>query len=81
MELHINTESFERRLDSDTGSVLFYKNFQGIPDKVIHGEGYVIEIKEKEVVIFDIYNPGLVIPFAKTTLPNGFKSDSNETAI
>ncbi len=62
MELRVNMENFERRLDNEAGSVLFYKKgFRGIPDRTFQGEGYTIELKENEVVIFDIYNPELLI--------------------
>jgi hypothetical protein len=62
MDLQIKIEEFEKSVDEDTGAILFYKRgFKGIPDKVIHGEGFNFEVKGREVVLLDIYNPRLLL--------------------
>ncbi|MEI7749294.1 MAG: hypothetical protein WCI81_09470 [Chlorobiaceae bacterium] len=52
----------EITVDPETGSILFYrKNFSGIPEQVLHGEGFTIESSGGEVVMVDIYNADLVL--------------------
>ncbi|MBS4027929.1 MAG: hypothetical protein KGZ58_04745 [Ignavibacteriales bacterium] len=58
MDLQINLEQFEKTIDNKLGTILFHRpGFQGIPDEVLHGDGYTVELKNREVVIIDIYNP------------------------
>ncbi|MBI3582845.1 MAG: hypothetical protein HY096_02705 [Nitrospinae bacterium] len=60
--MQIDIEEFQKHIDEETGAIVFYKKgFKGIPDRVIQGDGFTIEIKDEEVVIFDIYNPQLVL--------------------
>ena len=62
MGLQINLKNFDKHVDTETGAILFYKKgFKGIPDRVINGNGCNIEIKDNDVVLFDIYNPQIII--------------------
>ena len=62
MDLRINIDAFEKKVDEETGSILFYKKgFQGVPDKVLQGDGFTVEIKDNDVVMFDIYNPEFIL--------------------
>lgn len=62
MDTSINLDFFEKKIDSDTGSILFYRNdIKGIPDKVFNGVGYTIEFKNKEIMLIDIYNSSKLI--------------------
>uniref|UniRef100_Q3ASP5 Uncharacterized protein n=1 Tax=Chlorobium chlorochromatii (strain CaD3) TaxID=340177 RepID=Q3ASP5_CHLCH len=41
---------------------MFYrKNFLGIPEQVLHGDGFTIELSRNEVVLIDIYNADLLL--------------------
>jgi hypothetical protein len=58
----IDIEHMKKSIDKETGSILFCKeDFTGIPDKVLNGQGFTIEIKNEEVVMIDIYYPNEVI--------------------
>ena len=62
MGLSINTTGLEKTVDPETGSILFYrKNFSGIPEQVVHGNGFTIELSGNEVVLIDIYNTDLLL--------------------
>ncbi|MFQ5640607.1 MAG: hypothetical protein ACE5IR_21725 [bacterium] len=62
MDLQIDMNSFDKKVDEETGSILFYKKgFQGIPDRVLQGDGFTVEIKDDDVVMFDIYNPEYIL--------------------
>jgi hypothetical protein len=62
MDMLLNLDGLEKKVDAETGSILFYRNtFSGIPEKVLHGEGFTIELSGDEVVMIDIYNSGLVL--------------------
>ena len=62
MDMSLDLAGLEKKVDPETGSILFYrKNFSGIPEKVLHGEGFTIELSGDEVVMVDIYNSGLVL--------------------
>ena len=57
MDFTINMDNFVKKVDDETGSILFYKNrHKGLPDKVLNGDGYTIELLNSEVVCVDIYN-------------------------
>ena len=62
MDLKFNMAGFEKYIDSQTGGILFHnKNIQGLPDKVINGDGYTIELKNNEIFLIDIFNPNKLI--------------------
>jgi len=56
MDFKLNLSEFDKMIDEQTGIILFYKkNKKGIPDKVIHGDGFTIELKNNEIYLFDIF--------------------------
>ena len=60
--MSIDVTGLEITVDIETGSILFNrKNFSGIPEQVLHGEGFTIECSGDEVVMVDIYNADLVL--------------------
>jgi hypothetical protein len=62
MEMFVKVEGLEKKVDSETGSILFYrKGFSGIPEKVLNGDGFTIEVSGDEIVMIDIYNADLVL--------------------
>ena len=62
MGLSLNLDLFEKQIDNEMGTIMFYRRgFQGIPDKVLHGDGFTVEIQKNEVVIIDVHNPNLVM--------------------
>ena len=62
MDMPLDLEGLEKKIDAETGSILFYrKNFSGSPEQVLHGEGFTIELSGDEVVMVDIYNSALVL--------------------
>jgi hypothetical protein len=64
MDKKINIASFEKKIDEKTGAVLFYqKDFRGVPDKVLSGDGWTLEFNNNEVVMIDIYKPDLFMEY------------------
>ncbi|MCL5991142.1 MAG: hypothetical protein M1419_03455 [Bacteroidetes bacterium] len=62
MDLKIELEKYQKKIDEETGSILFFKkDFKGIPDKVINGDGWTIELKDESIVMIDIYKPKILI--------------------
>jgi predicted RNA-binding protein len=62
MDLTVEYGLFEKKVDSETGSILFYrKDMKGIPDKVIEGDGFTVEIKNDKVFAIDIFNSQKVL--------------------
>jgi len=60
--LPINTAGLEKTFDRETGGILFYrKSFSGIPEQVLHGDGFTIELSGNEVMLIDIYNTDLLL--------------------
>ncbi len=48
---------FKKRVDAETVSILFYRDdIKGLPEKVLHGDGFTVEIKNEQVYLIDIYN-------------------------
>ena len=61
MGLQINIKDFEVKKDKNTHTLLLVrKGFGGLPDNVLEGNGFTIELKDKMVVIIDIYEPAIV---------------------
>ena len=62
MALKLNFEKFIKKVDSETGSILYYKKgIKGLPEKVIEGDGFTVEIKNNEVYLVDIFNAEKVL--------------------
>lgn len=62
MGLKFDSKLFEKKVDPRNGNILFYrKDMQGMPDKVIEGEGFTVEIKDNQVYLIDIFNSGKVL--------------------
>lgn len=73
MELKIELEKYQKKIDEETGSILFFiKDFKGIPDKVINGDGWTIEMKDESIVMIDIYKPKILIE----SILNSFEGSS-----
>lgn len=80
--MQINLVGLERKVDPETGSILFYrKGFQGIPDTVVNGEGYTIELSNGDVVLADIYDAALAFSqlASQAMRFQGFSADSDKT--
>jgi pyrimidine operon attenuation protein/uracil phosphoribosyltransferase len=57
MDLNLNFNNFQKNVDKETGSILFYRDdIAGLPDKVIEGDGFTVEIKNNQVYLIDIFN-------------------------
>ena len=57
MDLNLKYKTLKKRVDAKTGSILFYRDdIKGLPEKVYHGDGFTVEIKDKQVYLIDIYN-------------------------
>ena len=62
MDIALDFGTFKKRVDSETGSILFYKDdIKGLPEKVYHGGGFTVEIKNGQVYLIDIYNAEKVL--------------------
>lgn len=62
--MFIDIYNFDKHIDSDNGAILFTKKgFSGLPDKVFEDHGFTIEFKNGEVVVIDIYQPEIAIPY------------------
>jgi hypothetical protein len=62
MELSIDLDAFDKQVDEETGSILFSRRgFHGIPDRVLYGEGFTVELQGQEIVLVDIYDPSFIV--------------------
>ena len=62
MDLKIISELFDKKVDSDAGSILFTRpDITGLPDKVLQSQAFTVEIKDERVYLIDIYNSDLVL--------------------
>ncbi len=62
MGLKFDSKLFEKKVDPQSGNILFYrKDMRGVPDKVIEGDGFTVEIKDNQVYLIDIFNSGKVL--------------------
>lgn len=62
MDLRFDSKLFGKKIDPQNGNILFYRqDMQGIPDKVIEGDGFTVEIKDNQVFLIDIFNSGKVL--------------------
>ena len=62
MDLTLNYGTFKKRVDTETGNILFYReDIKGLPEKVIEGDGFTVEIKNSQVYLVDIFNAEKVL--------------------
>ncbi|MBI2968052.1 MAG: hypothetical protein HYY40_09590 [Bacteroidetes bacterium] len=74
MDLKLKYGTFKKRVDSETGSILFYRDdIKGLPDKVYQGDGFTVEVKNSQIYLIDIFN-------AEKVLNNLLKSVKKEVA-
>ncbi len=69
MDLKLDIGTLKKRVDSVTGSILFYKDeIKGLPEKVFQGDGFTVEMKNDEVYLIDIYNAEKVLDILFKTI-------------
>lgn len=62
MDLALEFKNLKKRVDTQTGSILFYRDdIKGLPEKVYQGDGFTVEIKNKQIFLIDIYNAEKVL--------------------
>ena len=62
MDIKLNYQLFTKRVDAETGSILYYrKDLKGLPEKIYEGDGFTVEMKNKEVYLIDIFNAEKVL--------------------
>lgn len=62
MDLKIDTDLFDKKIDPQNGNILFHrKDMKGIPDRVIEGDGFTVEFKNGQVYLIDIFNAEKVL--------------------
>ena len=62
MDIKLKYKNFNKRVDTETGSILYYKKgVKGLPESVIEGDGFTVEIKNNEVYLIDIFNAEIVL--------------------
>ena len=62
--LKFDISDYEIKEFEDTGTMLIRKRgMEGKPDYSIEGEGFVIEFKEGEIYIIDLYDPTIAQDF------------------
>ena len=62
MDLNLDVTSLEKRIDPESGNILFHRRgVRGIPDRVIEGDGFTVEIKDDQVYLIDIFNAERVL--------------------
>lgn len=61
MGLSFDSDLFQKKVDPDTGSILFFRSdLKGLPDKVMEGDGFTVEVKDNQVYMIDIFNSNRV---------------------
>ena len=62
MDIKLDYRYFKKRVDIETGSILYYRDdIKGLPEKVIEGDGFTVEIKNNKVYLVDIFNAEKVL--------------------
>lgn len=62
MDLRFESELFEKKIDPENGNILFYRSdMAGLPDRVLEGDGFTVEIKDDQVYLIDIFNSKKVL--------------------
>ena len=70
MDLNFRPELFEKKIDPETGNILFFRrDMRGISDQVIEGDGFTVEFKDNQVYLVDIFNAKKVMKTLLRTLP------------
>ena len=70
MDLNFRPELFEKKIDPETGNILFFRrDMRGISDQVIEGDGFTVEFKDDQVYIVDIFNAKKVMKSLLRTIP------------
>jgi predicted RNA-binding protein len=72
MGLNFDSDLFEKKVDPDTGSILFFRpDLKGLPDRVMEGDGFTVEVKDNQVYMIDIFNSNRVLGNLLKTLESG----------
>ena len=70
MDLNFRPELFEKKIDPETGNILFFRrDMRGISDQVIEGDGFTVEFKDNQVYLVDIFNAKKVMKTLLRTIP------------
>lgn len=70
MDLSFKPELFEKKVDPETGNILFFRrDMRGVSDQVIEGDGFTVEFKDGQVYLIDIFNPEKVMGNLLKTIP------------
>ncbi len=70
MDLNFRPELFEKKIDPETGNILFFRrDMRGVSDQVIEGDGFTVEFKDDQVYLVDIFNAKKVMGNLLRTLP------------
>ena len=70
MDLNFRPELFEKKIDPETGNMLFFRrDMRGISDQVIEGDGFTVEFKDNQVYLVDIFNAKKVMKTLLRSLP------------
>ena len=70
MDLNFDATLFDKKIDPQSGNILFFrKDMRGIPDRVIEGDGFTVEIKDEQVYLIDIFNSQKVLGNLLNTIP------------
>ncbi len=70
MDLNFKPELFEKKIDPETGNILFFRrDMRGISEQVIEGDGFTVEFKDDQVYLVDIFNAKKVMRNLLKTIP------------
>ena len=70
MDLNFRPELFEKKIDPETGNILFFRrDMRGISEQVIEGDGFTVEFKDDQVYLVDIFNAKKVMRNLLKTIP------------
>ncbi len=70
MDLNFRPELFEKKIDPETGNILFFRrDMRGVSDQVIEGDGFTVEFKDDQVYLVDIFNAKKVMKTLLRTIP------------
>ena len=62
MRLNFDSDLFQKKVDPDTGSILFFRSdLKGLPDRAMEVDGFTVEVKDNQVYMIDIFNSNKVI--------------------
>ena len=70
MDLNFRPELFEKKIDPETGNILFFRrDMRGVSDQVVEGDGFTVEFKDEQVYLVDIFNAKKVMKNLLRTIP------------